>query len=93
MPGDLQHLEPAHRVAFPQRAADLVGGDRRQGPLEPVDQRRAVSVDPAAADRGGVAFAAPQGQVEGVAQPGRAAGVVEVGMGQHVGGDGPAGAS
>ncbi len=90
VPGDLQHLEPFHHVAFPQGAADRVGGDRQQGALEPVAPRRAVAVDPAAADGGGVAGAAPQRQIEGVAQPGRAAGVVEVGMGEHVGGELPA---
>jgi hypothetical protein len=43
-----------------------------------------VGVDPAAGDRGGVAGATPQRHAQGVAQPGRAAGVVEVGMGHHV---------
>jgi hypothetical protein len=46
-----------------------------------------VGVEVAAGDRRGVAGAAPQGKVEGVAQPGRAAGVVEVGVGQQVRGE------
>jgi hypothetical protein len=50
-----------------------------------------MGVDPAALDRGGVAGAAPQRHAEGVAQPGRAAGVVEVGVGEHVRGQLPAG--